>query len=69
MTIKTLTVELKYTIEPATDNHVDDRPLQLVDGDGDRIAFVTDDDEAVRLVRVLHDGMGGNEIDIDGTIQ
>jgi len=70
---KTVTVEVKYYIEAATEtgHNPDGFPLQLMDAEGDRHAYVIDDEDAVRLVREIMDNAlytSGIEIDVDGTI-
>ena len=64
-------VEIQFTVQPAAGQNLDNKPLELLDPDGDRQAYVDNNQEAVNIVNKLMDEVGffTNEMDLDGCVQ
>lgn len=46
-----VTVTLSYTIQPTDDKRAEGKLLELLDSDGDRLAFIDTQDEAIAVIK------------------
>ncbi len=69
--MNTITVEIKYTVQPATGPNPHGLPFELIDAEGDRMDYVDSAQEAIRcvLLSINVAGLRTFELDLDGQVQ
>ena len=51
--MSTYTVTITFTVKPATGPNINNHPLELIDADGDRIAYIAHEDDVELEIRML----------------
>lgn len=69
--MSTITVEVEYTVQPATGANLKGQPLDLIESDGTRYSYEDSEETATQTVRSIFEDASMYEavIDIDGRVQ